>query len=94
MIKKIGNVSEYEKREILNLYERKSGLRELSITLNNPDMSEKLKNILYDKISRDMNKTTGLYEEWWKQKSKKYNWESIKGKSWSINFETNEVFIK
>lgn len=94
MIKKVGKVTESEKKKILNLFERKLGLEELLLTLNEPDILDEIKDTLLDKIPKDMSKTTMLYDKWWQDMSSKYNWEFSDGMKWSINFETNEVHIK
>jgi CXXX repeat modification system protein len=94
MIKeKVGEVTVEEKEEIERLYERKTALNELLMTLNNPSMSEEEKNILYEKILLDMGKTKRLFDKWWDDAVKKYQWKGTEQDQWSIDFKTNEIFL-
>lgn len=85
MSKVIWKLSEEEKNEILNLYERKVALENLSKIVE-PE-NEKL----YNKFISDYGKTVTEFQNWWTKTSKKYDWE---GKSWHINFDTNEVILQ
>ncbi|URZ05983.1 CXXX repeat peptide modification system protein [Clostridium felsineum] len=90
---KVGTVTEMEKDEILGLYERKLALQELAITLNNPEFDENSMNKLYEKIVSDLGRTNVYFEQWWKEKSSKYQWEFIEGYEWSIDFKTCEIYL-
>jgi len=83
----IGKVTESERDEIKNLFERKNGLTELFkiVTIDN--------NTLYDKVVQDMGTTATKFQAWWDNKSKQYNWASKEGYSWEIDFETSEIFL-
>lgn len=83
----IGKVTIEEMKEIQLLNERKNGLFELSRIISS-DNEE-----LYEKLVKDMGKTQSRYQNWWTRMSQKYNWESIEGGNWEIDFETCNIFL-
>lgn len=85
MKKVIWKLSVDEKDEILDLFERKVALENLSKIIE-PD-NEKL----YNRFISDYGKTVTEFQNWWRKTSEKYDWE---GKDWSIDFDTNEVLMK
>ncbi|MDR0750328.1 MAG: CXXX repeat peptide modification system protein [Tannerellaceae bacterium] len=87
MKKKIGCVTEDEKKEILSLFERKNGLAELAKIVKDDDT-------LYEKMVKDMGATSTRFQQWWNSMAAKYQWESAEEGNWEIDFETNEVFLK
>lgn len=87
MKKVVGRVSSEEKLEIQHLYERRSGLSELAKILPADNTA------LYEKLVTDMGETQAKFQNWWNRMSEKYQWESIQGGSWEIDFETNEIFL-
>ena len=86
MGKKVGQVTEEEKKEILSLFERKNGLMELAKILKSEDA-------LYDKMVTDMGTTSTKFQKWWDDMHQKYQWESAENGNWEINFDTNEIFL-
>ncbi len=87
-IKKIvGQVTPEEKEEILTLFERCNGLNELAkiVTADNTE--------LYEKLVKDLGETGMKFQAWWDRMSAKYQWESIEGGNWEINFDTCEIFL-
>ena len=91
---KAGVVSEKEKNTIRELYERKTALQELFITLKNQALTEDEKNFLYDKLVEDMGKTETAFQLWWDEKTEKYNWQQENGAKLLIDFKTNEIFLE
>lgn len=87
MKKLVGQVTLEEKNEIQMLFERRNGLNELAKILS-ADNTE-----LYEKLVRDMGDTGTKFQQWWDSMSQKYNWESVDGGNWEINFETCEIFL-
>jgi CXXX repeat modification system protein len=87
MKKLIGQVTSDEKEAIKVLFERKNGLIELSKIVD-PD-NEKL----YNKLVVDLGKTTMEFQQWWDTVSQKYNWESIDGHNWEIDFNDCNIYI-
>lgn len=87
MKKLIGNVTPEEKEEILHLYERRNGLNELAkiVTADNDE--------LYEKLVKDLGETGSRFQAWWDRMASKYEWESIEGGHWEINFDTCEIFL-
>ena len=87
MKKIVGSVSEQEKKEIQQLFERRNGLTELAkiITADN--------DTLYQKLVKDMGENATKFQQWWDRMSQKYNWESTKDGNWEINFETCEISL-
>lgn len=87
MKKVVGQVSELEKREIQILFERHNGLNELAKILT-ADNTE-----LYERLIKDLGETSIKFQKWWNQMSEKYQWESIDGGNWEIDFDTCEIYL-
>lgn len=87
MKKIVGSVSEQEKKEIQQLFERRNGLTELAkiITADN--------DTLYQKLVKDMGETATNFQQWWDKMYEKYQWERTENGSWEINFQTNEIYL-
>lgn len=87
MKKIISRVTEEEKNEIQALFERRNGLNELSqiLTIENE--------ALYEKLVKDLGETGAKFQDWWDRMGEKYNWESVEGGNWEINFETCEIYL-
>lgn len=83
----IGQVTTDEKNEILRLFERRNGLRELSKILT-ADNSE-----LYEKLVKDLGETGVKFQSWWDRMAEKYQWESEANGHWKINFDTCEICL-
>ena len=83
----IGQVTVEEKNEIQTLFERRNGLNELAkiLTADNAD--------LYEKLVKDMGETGSKFQDWWNRMAKKYQWESVEGGNWEINFDTCEILL-
>lgn len=86
MRKLVGQVTEEEKNEILQLFERRNGLNELAQILKEDDS-------LYERLVTDMGQTATKFQNWWDTNAKKYNWESALEGNWEIDFNTNEIFL-
>lgn len=87
MEKIIGQVTEDEKNEIRQLFERRNGLNELAKILTSDDEA------LYEKMVKDLGETSIKFQAWWDSKAQKYNWEKIENGSWSIDFNTNQIYL-
>lgn len=83
----VGSVTEQEKLEIQQLFERRNGLNELAkiITADNDAM--------YQKLVKDMGETSTKFQQWWDRMYEKYQWERTENGSWEINFQTNEISL-
>lgn len=90
---KVGEVTKEESEEILRLYERKLALKEILPSLNNGLLPDEQKDELYEKILMDTGKTNTKFQSWWDEKSAKYKWESDENGQWTIDFDTNEIFL-
>lgn len=88
MVKRvIGQVLPEEKDEIQTLFERRNGLNELAkiVTADNAD--------LYEKLVKDLGETGTRFQSWWDRMAQKYQWESVEGGHWEINFDTCEICL-
>lgn len=85
--KVIGQVTEQEKNEIQQLFERRNGLNELAKILT-ADNAE-----LYEKLVKDMGETGNKFQNWWSRMAEKYQWEGVENGNWEINFDTCEIFL-
>lgn len=85
--KLVGQVTVEEKNEIQALFERRNGLNELSqiLTVENE--------ALYEKLVRDLGETGAKFQDWWNRMGEKYNWESVEGGNWEIDFETCNIYL-
>ena len=86
MRKLVGQVTEDEKNEILQLFERRNGLNELAQIVKEDDS-------LYERLVKDMGQTATRFQSWWDTTARKYNWESAPGGNWEIDFNTNEIIL-
>lgn len=87
MRKKVGTVTETERDEIRQLYERINGLKELTKIVDSENHE------LYEKLVTDMGYSVTRFQEWWNKKSDKYHWESSEKGSWEIDFDTCVIFL-
>lgn len=85
--KVVGQVTIEERNEIQQLFERRNGLNELAkiLTADNHE--------LYEKLVKDMGETGTKFQSWWDRMGEKYQWESIEGGNWEINFDTCEIYL-
>lgn len=85
--KVVGQVTIEERNEIQQLFERRNGLNELAkiLTAENHE--------LYEKLVKDMGETGTKFQSWWDHMGEKYQWESIEGGNWEINFDTCEIYL-
>lgn len=83
----IGQVTVDEKNEIQTLFERRNGLNELAkiLTAENEE--------LYEKLVKDLGETSTKFQNWWDRMGQKYQWESVEGGNWEINFDTCEIYL-
>lgn len=87
MKKIVGQVTAEEKNEIQALFERRNGLNELAMILTAENEA------LYEKLVKDMGETGTKFQNWWDMMAQKYQWESVEGGNWEINFETCEIYL-
>ena len=85
--KVIGQVTPEEKNEILHLFERRNVLNDLAKLLT-ADNAE-----LYEKLVKDLGETGSKFQSWWDRMGAKYQWESVEGCNWEINFDTCEIYL-
>lgn len=85
--KVVGQVTPEEKNEIQKLFERRNGLNELAKILT-ADNAE-----LYEKLVKDLGETGTKFQSWWDRMGAKYQWESVEGGNWEINFDTCEIYL-
>lgn len=87
MKKRIGQVTEEEKNEIQTLFERRNGLNELAHILTSENEA------LYEKLIKDLSATGSKFQNWWNRMGEKYNWESVEGGNWEIDFNTCSIYL-
>lgn len=87
MKKEVGYVSEQERDEIQDLFERRNGLSELAKILT-PDNVE-----LYNRLVEDLGSTSTNFQRWWSRMGDKYSWESTPNGNWEIDFNTCKIFL-
>lgn len=85
--KLVGQVTTEEKNEILTLFERRNGLNELAKILTAENET------LYEKLIKDIGDTSMKFQNWWNRMGDKYQWESVEGGNWEIDFETCNIFL-
>ena len=87
MKKNIGQVTNEERTEIQKLFERRNGLNELAkiLTVENE--------ALYEKLVMDMGETEMQFQQWWDKMAQKYQWESVEGCNWELDFDTCNIYL-
>lgn len=85
--KLVGQVTSDEKNEIQTLFERRNGLNELAKILT-ADNTE-----LYEKLVKDLGETGTKFQSWWDRMGEKYQWESVEGGNWEIDFDTCGIYL-
>jgi CXXX repeat modification system protein len=88
----VGRVTPKERDEIQALYERKNGLNELALSLQQSGALA-ANDALYEKIVSDIGRTATLSKEWWTKKSKAYGWENVAGCHWTVDFGTCDISL-
>ena len=48
---------------------------------------------LYEKLVKDLGVTGMKFQQWWDSMSAKYEWESVEGGNWEINFDTCDIYL-
>ena len=76
-----------EKNEIQTLFERRNGLNELAKILTAENVE------LYEKLVKDLGETGTRFQGWWDSMATKYQWESVEGGNWEINFDSCEIML-
>lgn len=89
----VGIVTEEEKNEVMMLFERKIGIEELSAILESDLLSDEKKEIMLDKMVSELGKVKLNLQAWWDKMFEKYNWKSVEGYSWNIDFQTREIIL-
>ena len=87
MKKEVGIVSPEERNEILSLFERKNGLSELAKIVSYDNVT------LYDKLVKDLGDNAMKFQNWWNEKSAKYQWEAAENGIWEIDFSSCKIFL-
>lgn len=87
MKEKVGRVTNEERNEIQQLFERRNGLNELGRILT-PD-----NDALYEKLVKDMGETGMRFQQWWDRMAAKYQWKGRKDGRWEIDFETCDIYL-
>lgn len=83
----VGHVTEIERDEIRQLFERRNGLNELAkiLTSDNTD--------LYERLIADLGETSTKFQNWWNEKSSKYRWQSHMDGNWEIDFNSCDIYL-
>lgn len=87
MNKEVGRVTEDERDVIQAIYERQNGLNELAKILTADNVE------LYNRLITDMGETSTKFENWWRETSAKYGWESVENGSWEIDFNSCKIYL-
>lgn len=87
MKRKVGQVTAEEKNEIQNLFERRNGLNELAQILTAENET------LYEKLVKDIGETGTKFQNWWDRMAEKYQWESVEGGNWEIDFDSCNIYL-
>ena len=91
--KKIGRVTQQERDALKTLFKKKNELIGLAESLDGLKKEELENSYFYEKITKDFGQASLILEEWWDKMNHKYNWESIHGSAWEIDFETGDIFL-
>lgn len=89
----VGKVSEEEKNEVMTIFERIKGIEELTYTFESDLMSEEEKKKMSEKMTVEKEKALQSMQQWWNKMHEKYQFKSVDGMSWSIDFQTCEILL-
>ncbi|OPZ83882.1 MAG: hypothetical protein BWY74_04351 [Firmicutes bacterium ADurb.Bin419] len=89
----VGRVTEEEKNEILELFERKLGIEELTATLESELLTPDKKEVMQSKMITELGKAKLNLQAWWDKMFQKYKWKAVDGGNWYIDFQTCEIYI-
>lgn len=84
-MKKVGEITADESKEIYDLYEKIKAIQNLQLI----EMREELK----IKVKKDIEHFQQEFDLWWENMAKKYQWESQDKGNWVVNFDSNEIFL-
>lgn len=87
MKKEVGRVTEQERDEIQQLFERRNGLTELAKILTADNVE------LYERLIKDMGETSTKFQQWWNRMGDKYQWESTENGNWEIDFNECKIYL-
>lgn len=87
MKKDVGRVTEQERDEIQQLFERRNGLTELAKILTADNVE------LYERLIKDMGDTSTRFQQWWNRMGNKYQWESTENGNWEIDFNECKIYL-
>lgn len=87
MKKEVGRVTEEERDEIQQLFERRNGLTELAKILNADNVE------LYERLIKDIGETSTKFQQWWNRMGDKYQWESTENGNWEIDFNECKIYL-
>ena len=85
-MKEVGILTQEESKNLEELLEKKISLENL---LKISSESQEI----YKKVNRDYKKIVEEYENWWRDTSDKYIWESTENSFWSIDFKSRKVYL-
>lgn len=83
----VGQVTETERDEIRLLFERRNGLNELAKILTSDNTN------LYERLIADLGETSTKFQNWWSEKSAKYQWQSHENGNWEIDFNSCNIYL-
>lgn len=100
MKKIVGKVTEDEKNELVMLFEQHQLLSNMVTLINNPystskeedRLTDEERDILYEKLIGNIEKSKLSFDCWWYERSKKYQWPKLENTILKIDFQTNEVY--
>lgn len=92
MRKKVGQISEAEKLEIQQLFNKKRSLEELFRVILSGGIPVKNEDI-YNKLVDEYTVVTAKFQDWWDRSSLKYNWEGREKGTWQVDFDTNDIYL-
>ena len=90
----LGVISKNECEVVRKLYLRNTALQELLFSLQNEENSMENHDTLYRKIVEVIVESNTKLNEWWVKTSTKQHWTYSSGDTWSVSFDTCQVFLE
>ena len=87
----LGKITEEEKRDALQLNTEKGALRELLLSFSSDTVEL---TALYERVKSDYIQSWSNCRDWWLKVAAKYNWSYDATDMWSLNSDTNEVYLQ
>lgn len=87
----LGVITEAERDAIMQIYNRKTALQELALTMVERGMTQDT--ATYQRVLNDLGVAAGDMSNWWRTVSEHYAWQYPAGANWRVDFDSRTVSV-